>query len=109
MDAVALKLSKFGGLSALRLACDLCIHLGAKMCIEDAWGSDFAMAAALHLAAATAPDRVLNVCDLSGYVRPRLDPDGLTRKSGMIAPGAAPGLGVRPDPDRLGVPIAVFE
>jgi hypothetical protein len=39
MDAVALKLSKFGGLSALRRARDLCLHLGAKMCIEDTWGS----------------------------------------------------------------------
>ena len=42
MDAVALKLSKFGGLSALRRARDLCQHLGAKMCIEDTWGSDIA-------------------------------------------------------------------
>jgi L-alanine-DL-glutamate epimerase-like enolase superfamily enzyme len=30
MDAVALKLSKFGGLSALRRARDLCLHLGAR-------------------------------------------------------------------------------
>ena len=109
MDAVALKLSKFGGLSALRRARDLCLHLGAKMCVEDCWGSDIAMAAALHLAAATAPDRVLNVCDLSGYVSPRLDPDGPARKDGKIAPGDAPGLGVRPDLDRLGAPLAVFE
>jgi L-alanine-DL-glutamate epimerase-like enolase superfamily enzyme len=34
MDAVALKLSKFGGLSATRRARDLCLHLGARMCIE---------------------------------------------------------------------------
>jgi L-alanine-DL-glutamate epimerase-like enolase superfamily enzyme len=34
---------------------DLCLHLGAKMCIEDTWGSDIAMAAALHLGAATDP------------------------------------------------------
>jgi L-alanine-DL-glutamate epimerase-like enolase superfamily enzyme len=39
MDAVALKLSKFGGLSAMRRARDLCLHLGAKMCVEDTWGS----------------------------------------------------------------------
>ena len=35
MDAVAIKLSKFGGLSASRAARDLCLHLGARMCIED--------------------------------------------------------------------------
>ncbi len=33
MDAVALKLSKFGGLSETRKARDLCLYLGAKMCI----------------------------------------------------------------------------
>jgi L-alanine-DL-glutamate epimerase-like enolase superfamily enzyme len=93
MDAVALKLSKFGGLSALRRARDLCLHLGAKMCIEDTWGSDIATAAALHLGAATDPARVLNVCDLSGYVAPRLAPEAPARQSGRIAPPDGPGLG----------------
>ena len=104
MDAVALKLSKFGGLSALRQARDLCGHLGAKMCIEDCWGSDIATAAALHLAAATSPDRVLNVCDLSGYVAPRLAPSAPTRQGGMIVPPEGPGLGLVIDTDRLGEP-----
>ena len=44
MDAVALKLSKFGGLSATRRARDLCLHLGAKMCVECTWGSDIVTA-----------------------------------------------------------------
>jgi len=109
MDAVALKLSKYGGLSALRRARDLCLHLGAKMCIEDTWGSDIATAAALHLAAATAPDRVLNVCDLSGYVAPRLAPGAPVRQSGRIAPPEGPGLGIEPDRDALGPPDLVLD
>lgn len=109
MDAVALKLSKFGGLSALRRARDLCLHLGAKMCIEDTWGSDICTAAALHLGAATPPDAVLNVCDLSGYVAPRLDPAAPVRNNGRIAPPEIPGLGATPDPDLLGEPARVFE
>lgn len=108
MDVVALKLSKFGGLSALRRARDLCVDLGVQMCIEDTWGSDIATAAAVHLAAATPPQSVLNTCDLSGYVAPRLDPNGPTRHNGRIAPPTATGLGVTPDPDSLGEPIAVF-
>ena len=44
MDAVALKLSKFGGLSQMRRARDLCLDLGVKM-IEDTWGSDITTAA----------------------------------------------------------------
>ncbi|WP_282608551.1 mandelate racemase/muconate lactonizing enzyme family protein [Pelagibius sp. Alg239-R121] len=109
MDAVALKLSKFGGLSALRRARDLCLHLGAKLCIEDTWGSDICTAAALHLAAATPPDAVLNVCDLSGYVSPRLDPAAPVRKNGRIAPPDGLGLGVAPELDALGEPCRVFD
>ena len=108
MDAVALKLSKFGGLSAARRARDLCLHLGAEMCVECVWGSDIVTAAALHLAAATDPAMVLNVCDLSGYVGPRLDPAAPARADGRIAPPDGPGLGVRPDPSRIGDPIALF-
>jgi len=109
MDAVALKLSKFGGLSALRRARDLCLHLGAKMCIECTWGSDIVTAAALHLAASTPPERVLNTCDLSGYVGPRLDPNAPTRTHGRIAPPETPGLGVSPDRDLLGPPDLILE
>ena len=109
MDAVALKLSKFGGLSALRRARDRCLHLGTKMCIECTWGSDIVTAAALHLGAATNPKFLMNVCDLSGYVAPRLDPNAPVRHDGRIAPPEGPGLGISPDLDLLGAPDAVFD
>lgn len=109
LDAVALKLSKFGGISAARAARDLCIHLGAKMCIEDTWGSDITTAAALHLGAATDPRRLLNVCDLSGYVSPRLDPAAPVRLRGRIAPPEGDGLGITPDTDALGSPTEIID
>ncbi|MEM9430786.1 MAG: enolase C-terminal domain-like protein [Pseudomonadota bacterium] len=108
LDAAAMKLSKFGGLSPTRRARDLTLHLGAKMCVEDTWGSDIATAALLHLGAATAPDRVLNVCDLSGYVAPGLAPDAPTRLDGRIAPPDAPGLGITVDADALGPPDVIL-
>ncbi len=104
LDAVALKLSKFGGLSALRRARDLCEHLGARMCIECTWGSDVVTAAALHLAAATDPQLLLNTCDLSGYVAPRIAPDAPVRRDGRIVPPEGPGLGITPDLALLGEP-----
>lgn len=109
MDAVALKLSKFGGLSATRRARDLCLYLGAKMCIEDTWGSDITTAALLHLGAATDPSRVLNVCDLSGYVAPRLAPDAPVRAKGRIAPPEGAGLGITVDAAALGEPTLVLD
>lgn len=109
MDAVALKLSKFGGLSALRRARDLCLHLGAKMCIECTWGSDIVTAAALHLGASTAPGSLLNVCDLSAYVAPRLDANAPVRRAGRISPPTGNGLGVAPDLSVLGAPATTFD
>ncbi|KMW59343.1 Muconate cycloisomerase [Candidatus Rhodobacter oscarellae] len=109
LDAVALKISKFGGLSKLRQARDLCLHLGARMCVECTWGSDIVTAAALHLGAATEPRLLLNVCDLSSYVGPRLDPNAPARTGGRIAPPSGAGLGVSPDLDLLGAPDAVFD
>ncbi len=109
LDAVALKLSKFGGLSKLRTVRDICLNLGTSMCIECTWGSDIVTAAALHLAAATDPRLLLNTCDLSGYVTPRLAPDAPARMNGQIVPPDGPGLGVEPDHDLLGAPIAVHE
>jgi len=105
MDAVALKLSKFGGLSAMRKARDLCLYFGTKMCIEDTWGSDITTATAVHLATATPANSVLNVCDLSGYVSPRLDSDGPVRKEGTITISEKPGHGITPSPEILQSPI----
>ena len=109
MDAVAIKLSKFGGLSAARRARDLCLHLGARMCIEDTWGSDITTAAALHLGASTPARGLMNVCDLSHYVAPRLAPEAPERSNGRIAPPDGPGLGIIVDEAVLGQPAAVFD
>ena len=94
---------------ALRRARDLCLHLGPQMCVECTWGGDVVTAAGLHLAAATPPARLLNACDLSGYVYPRIDPNAPSRENGRIAPPEGPGLGVTPEPDIIGEPIAVFD
>lgn len=105
LDAVALKLSKFGGLSAMRRARDLTVHLGAEICAECTWGSDIVTAASLHFAASTPNGALLNTCDLSSYVAPRIAPDCPIRKDGRIAPPEGPGLGVTPDTELLGNPI----
>ncbi|UZD89741.1 mandelate racemase/muconate lactonizing enzyme family protein [Cognatishimia activa] len=109
MDAAALKLSKMGGLSNMRRTRDLCLTLGTQMCIEDTWGSDITTAAVLHLAAATPERGIMNTCDLSHYVGPRLDPGVPTRDNGRIAPPDGIGLGITPDLDTLGQAQAIIE
>ena len=109
MDFAALKLSKFGGISAVRDARELCSYFGTKMCIEDTWGSDIATAALLHLGISCDPSRLLNVCDLSDYVSPRLDQNGPARVSGSISAPTGFGLGVEPDKDLLGKPDIILD
>jgi len=109
LDAVALKLSKFGGLSAMRHARDLCVYLGAKMCVEDTWGSDIVTATCVHLATATPEKNVLNTCDLSGYVAPRLDEGGPMREDGRISISDKPGHGIAPSSDILGSPFLILD
>lgn len=108
IEATALKISKFGGLSAARRARDLAINLGIKLCVEDTWGSDIVTAAALHLGASTDPKFLLNVCDLSNYVGPRLDESAPSRNNGHIKPNEEIGLGVNPDMDILGASEIVW-
>lgn len=109
MDVVALKLSKFGGLSALRRARDLSLHLKTMMVVEDTWGSDIATAAAVHLGMTVPPKYLLNVCDLSGYVHPHIATDGPLRSDGELTIGDAPGLGITIDEAVLGDPVARYE
>lgn len=106
LDVVALKLSKIGGISALCRARDLCRHFDVMMVVEDVWGSDITTAATAHLAVSTPGRLLLNACDLSGYVTPHVAPDGPRRTDAMLAPSDRPGLGVTPDRDMLGAPIA---
>ena len=105
IDVVAVKLSKFGGITQAARARDLCLNLGIMMVVEDTWGSDIATAAALHLGVTVEPKYLLNVCDLSGYVAPRVAPDGPVRTDATLTPADVPGLGVTPDPDVLGDPV----
>ena len=67
-DVASLKLNSFGGLSKLRLLCDLGVELRVPMRIENYVGSGILLAAVTHLAL-TLPER--NVFVLYDYVVPR--------------------------------------
>jgi len=107
-DVVALKLSKFGGITAIRQARDLCAKLGIMMVIEDTWGSDITTAALSHLAISTPSKYVLNCCDLSGYVSPNIAPDGPRRNNASLSPSDNIGLGITLDKSVLGEAICVI-
>ena len=105
MDAVNLKISKFGGITKLRQARDLCIELGVAMTIEDSWGGDIVTAAIAHLAHSTPPELLFTATDFNSYVTVSIADGAPRREHGAMAAPTGPGLGVSPRAEVLGDPV----
>jgi L-alanine-DL-glutamate epimerase-like enolase superfamily enzyme len=102
MDVVNLKISKFGGITRLRQARDLCVSLGIAMTIEDSWGGDITTAAIAHLAHSTPSEFLFTATDFNSYVTVRTADGAPRRRKGRLAASTAPGLGVTPKFEVLG-------
>jgi len=104
MDVVNLKISKFGGITRLCQARDLCVSLGIAMTIEDSWGGDITTAAIAHLAHSTPPEFLFTATDFNSYVTVSTAEGAPKRHNGRMAASTAPGLGITPKLDVLGQP-----
>ncbi len=105
MDAVNIKISKFGGLTRAKLARDLCVALGIAVTIEDTWGGDVATAAIAHLAHSTPPELLFTSTDFNSYVTVSTAEGAPERRDGRMAASTEPGLGLRVRTDVLGEPV----
>ncbi len=108
MDAINLKISRVGGISKARLIRDLCVSLDIPMTIEDSWGGDIITAAIAHLAHSTPARCRFSATDFNSYVTVRNATGAPIRDNGCLAAGASPGLGIEPDFDVLGEPVAEY-
>ena len=105
MDAINIKISKFGGLTKARLARDLCLTLGIAMTIEDSWGGDVTTAAIAHLAHSTPPEFLFTSTDFNSYVTVSTAEGAPQRVNGKMAASTRPGLGITPRMEALGKPV----
>jgi L-alanine-DL-glutamate epimerase-like enolase superfamily enzyme len=105
MDVINLKISKVGGLTKARQIRDLCVSLGIAMIIEDTWGGDIVTAAIAHLAHSTPPELLLTATDFNSYVTVSIAEGAPQRHNGRLAASEAPGLGIQPRVEVLGVPV----
>lgn len=105
MDVVNLKISKFGGLTKIKQARDLCVSMGIAMTLEDSWGGDIATAAIAHLAHSTPEAFRFTSTDFNSYVTVSTAEGAPRRENGFMSAGTAPGLGIRPRLDVLGKPL----
>ena len=108
MDVVNLKISKFGGLTKLKQARDLCVSMGIAMTIEDSWGGDVVTAAIAHLAHSTPTEFLFSSTDFNSYVSQPIADGAPQRLNGRMKASEKPGLGLEPKMDVLGEPLLVI-
>ena len=100
-----LKLSRFGGISRIRLARDLCQHWGLAVTIEDSGGGDVVTAAMAHLAASTPAPSLLNGMLINMLVNERIAEGTPDPMDGWAEVSRRPGLGITVDEKALGEPV----
>lgn len=105
MDCAMLKLSRFGGISRLRLARDLCRQWGLAVTMEDSGGGDVVTAAMAHLAASTPARSLLNGMLINMLVTERIAEGTPVPASGWAEVSRRPGLGITVDERALGRPL----
>jgi len=108
MDVVNLKISKFGGLTKIRQARDLCVAMGIGMTLEDTWGGDIVTAAIAHLAHSTPTELLFTSTDFNSYVTVSIADGAPKRTNGRMAASDRPGLGISPKLEALGKPVALY-
>ena len=106
MDVINLKISRMGGLSRSRIIRDVCLQLGIILTIEDTWGGEIGDAAIAHLAHSTPSDFHFQSSAFHEYATHPIASGGPVIRDGFMTMSDAPGLGVEPDWDLLGKPIA---
>ncbi|MEZ5776324.1 MAG: mandelate racemase/muconate lactonizing enzyme family protein [Hyphomicrobiaceae bacterium] len=108
-EGVKVKPNRIGGLTKARQIRDLGVSLGWRMHIEDLGGTALADTAAIHLASSTPEQNRLAtwLCHYHLAVDP-VPGQGARNVAGVCRPPSLPGLGVTPDADMLGEPVAVY-
>lgn len=108
-EGVKVKPNRVGGLTRARQIRDFGVTIGWQMHIEDVGGTALADTAAIHLASST--PRENRLASWLGHAHLLVDPvpgQGARNHTGYATPPDIPGLGVEPEPDRLGAAIVTF-
>ncbi|MEL6958005.1 MAG: mandelate racemase/muconate lactonizing enzyme family protein [Pseudomonadota bacterium] len=107
-EMCCLKISNLGGLSKARRVRDYLIENRIPVVAEDTWGGEIATAALSHFAASTPSDYLQNTTDLMNYNTRSTGIGGAVARDGKLYAPDTPGLGVSPDFDSLGDPVAEY-
>jgi L-alanine-DL-glutamate epimerase-like enolase superfamily enzyme len=76
---------------------------------EDTWGGEITTAVISHFAASTPEEFLINTTDLHSYNLETTGTPAPETANGKLYASNGPGLGVAPDFESLGKPIAIYE
>jgi len=107
-EICCLKLSNLGGLSKARRVRDFLVENRMPVVSEDTWGGEITTSVVAHFAASTPPEYLHNTTDLMNYNTASTGKGGAVARDGKLYAPDAPGLGVTPDFDSLGDPVAEY-
>lgn len=108
-DGFGLKVTRVGGISAMRTIRDVCRTAGLPITCDDSWGGDIIAAACVHLGATVKPELAEGVWIAAPYIKGHYDlKNGIDIKDGMIEVPKGPGLGISPDISLFGEPVMSF-
>ncbi len=108
-DVACVKMARIGGLTKASKIRDFFVEHGIKVVTECMMGGEIVSAAVSHFAASTPADLLFNTTDLHAYNTQSTGTPPPPTKNGLLYCHDTPGLGVEPDYDSLGDPVAVFE
>jgi L-alanine-DL-glutamate epimerase-like enolase superfamily enzyme len=108
-DGFGFKLTRMGGITGLIQARDICKARHLPHSCDDAWGGDIIAAACVHVGATVSPELNEGVWIAEPYIEGHYDSEnGIRINDGEIALPTGPGLGITPDPDKLGGAVAIY-
>ncbi|WP_050603955.1 mandelate racemase/muconate lactonizing enzyme family protein [Ruegeria sp. 6PALISEP08] len=107
-EICCLKISNLGGISKARRVRDYLIDNRIPVVSEDTWGGEITTSVVAHFAASTPPEYLQNTTDLMNYNTRSTGIGGPTAQDGKLYATDTPGLGVTPDFESLGAPVAEY-
>ncbi|MEM6986475.1 MAG: mandelate racemase/muconate lactonizing enzyme family protein, partial [Pseudomonadota bacterium] len=107
-EICCLKISNLGGLSKARRVRDFLVENRIPVVSEDTWGGEITSTVVAHFAASTPAEYLQNTTDLMHYNTRSTGVGGAWSQDGKLYAPDTPGLGVTPDFDSLGEPVAEY-
>lgn len=108
-DGFGMKITRVGGISAMLTVRDLREARNLPHTLDDNWGGDIIAAACVHVGATVAPRLFEGAWIASPYIADHYDAaHGPRTENGRIRIPTGPGLGIIPNPDRIGPVVQTF-